>query len=278
MTHRMPLSLKPIEEQIVVIAGASSDVGMATARLLASRGVRGLVLTDSDPAALRRISDEVSRAGSRALAISADVNRRDDLERVAKLAIDAFGRFDTWIDDRNAMMGLAVAVHHLRKWGGGIVAIGRSASGKDHIDRLRMRLRRAGAPVSITLVTAPFLSRLATKPQPIRDPHLAAGAIVFATENPRREIDLGRPPRGLGLLRRAQRHPYATGALLAGIGAALAAFLMPKVANRSRPRPRRTVEPEKAVTRQAGNGEHKTTLGPGHVSQRDGSERRPPAH
>ncbi|WP_457089474.1 SDR family oxidoreductase [Microvirga sp. P5_D2] len=95
----MPVRQKPVEEQVVVITGASSGIGLATAHLFASRGVKGLVLAARNEQALRKVADELGRNGTRAIAVPADVSKREDIERIAKTAIDTFGEFDTWVND-----------------------------------------------------------------------------------------------------------------------------------------------------------------------------------
>jgi len=95
----MAFRQKPVEEQVVVITGASSGIGLATAHLFASRRAKGLVLAARNEDALRKIADEISRSGTRAVAVPADVSKREDLERIARTAIDTFGGFDTWVND-----------------------------------------------------------------------------------------------------------------------------------------------------------------------------------
>lgn len=95
----MAVRQKPVEEQVIVITGASSGIGLATAHLFAERGARGLVLVARNEEALRKIADELSHGRTRAVAVAADVSKREDLERVARTAIDTFGGFDTWVND-----------------------------------------------------------------------------------------------------------------------------------------------------------------------------------
>ena len=83
-------------------------------------------------------------------------------------------------------------------------------------------------------------------------------------------------PRKTSLFLAAQMYPLATAAVLAGLGAAITALLLPQGTMRGRPR-RRYASPAgryETVTRRLGDGEDRQTLGPGHVSQRDGGERR----
>ncbi len=91
MTH------KPLAQQVIVVTGASSGIGLATARMAAARGAK-VVLTARSGDALDRIAAEIRQAGGQAIAVAADVGDRAEVEEVAARAIVAFGGFDTWVN------------------------------------------------------------------------------------------------------------------------------------------------------------------------------------
>ena len=144
----MSFSLKPLAEQTIVLTGASSGIGLTTARALAEHGPT-LVLVSRNQEALDVLAEECRAKGGRALAIRADVGRNEDMERVAQLTIETFGGFDTWINNAGVAIygtceqvpledqrrlfdtnywgvvyGSLIAAKHLRERGGKLINTG----------------------------------------------------------------------------------------------------------------------------------------------------------
>lgn len=94
----MSAKLKPLAEQVIVITGASSGIGLATARKAAKAGA-AVVLASRNEDALKAIAEEINAAGGRAHAVAGDVGDAADVETIARAAIARFGGFDTWIND-----------------------------------------------------------------------------------------------------------------------------------------------------------------------------------
>ncbi|HYP16080.1 MAG TPA: SDR family oxidoreductase [Opitutus sp.] len=89
--------------RVVVITGASSGIGRATARAFAECGAR-LVLAARNAEALRETAYLCAGAGVHTLVVPADVTDADAMAELARKSVDAFGRIDVWIN--NAGVGL----------------------------------------------------------------------------------------------------------------------------------------------------------------------------
>ena len=95
---------RPLEEQVVVLTGASSGIGREAAELFGRRGA-SVVLAVRDAEALQEVAREVELAGGRALAVPTDVAEWTQVEGLARAAVDRFGRIDTWVNDAGVAMG-----------------------------------------------------------------------------------------------------------------------------------------------------------------------------
>jgi NADP-dependent 3-hydroxy acid dehydrogenase YdfG len=94
-------------DKVVVITGASGGIGAALARLAGARGAR-LVLAARRERELREVA---AQSGSRALAVVADVTRREEVQRILAAALERFEHVDVWVN--NAGRGITRPVSQL---------------------------------------------------------------------------------------------------------------------------------------------------------------------
>jgi short-subunit dehydrogenase len=99
----MGVQLKKLSEQVIVITGASSGIGLATAEAAARRGAK-LVLAARSENTLEDVVKRIIASGSRAIAVTCDVSDRTRVDHVAEAAVRRFGRIDTWVN--NAGLGI----------------------------------------------------------------------------------------------------------------------------------------------------------------------------
>lgn len=188
----MKVILKKLDQQVIVITGASSGIGLTTARMAAQKGAH-LVLAARSKDALHKLTDEITHNGGRAVYVVADVSRQEDVREIAQVAKSSFGGFDTWINNAGTGMygkledvniddmrrlfdtnfwglvyGSLEAAKHLKQRGGALINVGSTVSEraiplqgvysaskhavKGFTDALRMELEEGGAPISVTLV------------------------------------------------------------------------------------------------------------------------------
>ncbi|MBX0290837.1 SDR family oxidoreductase [Hymenobacter sp. HSC-4F20] len=186
------MKLKPLKQQTLVITGATSGIGLATARMAAEAGAR-LVLAARSEEDLRRVAADLTQRGGRVATVVADVARIPDVQRIAATAQERFGGFDTWINNAAASIwgrleevsdedsrrmfdtnywgvvnGSLEAIKLLKQRGGALINLGSVASDiafplqgmysaskhaiKGFTDALRIELEEEGAPVSVTLI------------------------------------------------------------------------------------------------------------------------------
>ena len=100
-----------IKDKVVVITGASSGIGEATALLLAERGAK-LVLGARRSDRLKALADRVVAAGGEAAYTPADVKRRDNLSNLVRLACERYGKLDVFVS--NAGIGPISLLDDLR--------------------------------------------------------------------------------------------------------------------------------------------------------------------
>ena len=104
-----------IKDKVVIITGASSGIGEATAKKLANKGAK-VVLGARREDKLKKIVDEIAQAGGHAIYRELDVTRQLDNDAIVKLAKDSFGRVDAIFLNAGLMPSSPVSALKTDEW------------------------------------------------------------------------------------------------------------------------------------------------------------------
>ncbi len=195
------MDTKNIAGKVVVITGASSGMGEATARDLADRGAV-VVLGARRVDRLNKLVDEITKRGGKALALATDVTDAAQVQRLVDAAVERFGRIDVMLNNaglmphsplerrkiadwdrtidvnlKGVLYGIAAALPHMQRQKGGHFINVSSVAGHT--------VRPAGAVYSATKTAVRVISeglRQEVKPWNIRTTIISPGAV--ATELP----------------------------------------------------------------------------------------------
>ena len=94
--------MENIKGKVVVITGASSGLGEATARLLSAEGA-SVVLGARRVDRIQSLADELHAKGGKALAIATDVTHVEQVKKLVDSAVQKFGRIDVMINNAGIM-------------------------------------------------------------------------------------------------------------------------------------------------------------------------------
>ncbi len=248
----MGIRLKPLKEQVIVITGSTSGIGLATARRAAERGARVVLCSRNEPE-LQETVDRIARNGGTAFPVVADVSNPDDVERLAAAAVERFGGLDTWVNNAGVsfygrltdvaiedmrqlfevnfwgtVYGSRAAVARMRGVGGALINLGSIVSDRaiplqgaysaskhavrGFTDALRMELEEEGASISVTLI----------KPSAIDTPYFQHAKNYMEVE-PKPPAPVYAPEVVANAILRAAEHPVRD-ITIGGGGRLLTAF------------------------------------------------------
>ena len=91
------------EGQVALVTGASSGMGLATARAFAAQGA-SVALADINDDALRAATDELTAAGHHVLGVVCDVSDEDQVAALVERTVTSFGRLDTAFNNAGIMI------------------------------------------------------------------------------------------------------------------------------------------------------------------------------
>jgi len=198
-----------IEGKVVVITGASSGLGEATARLLSAQGA-SVALGARRVERIQALADELTASGGKALAVATDVTDRDQVKALVDAAVQTYGRIDVLInnaglmphsplerlkiDDWNQMIdvnikgvlyGIAAALPYMQQQKAGHIINVSSVAGH--------KVRPGGVVYAATKHAVRVLSeglRMEVKPYNIRTTVISPGAVATELPNSITEPDI----------------------------------------------------------------------------------------
>ena len=183
---------KPVSEQVIVLVGASSGMGLATAKEAARRGAK-VVLAARNAGDIEKHAEDIRREGGDVIGVPTDLTDYAQVENLARRTVKQYGRIDTWVtlpgtsvygtfeeipmeDIRQTMEVIffgqlnaaKVAVPILEQTSGALICVGSALSKrgiplqtaycaakhalKGWLDGYRVELMKRGSKVRVTLV------------------------------------------------------------------------------------------------------------------------------
>jgi NADP-dependent 3-hydroxy acid dehydrogenase YdfG len=198
-----------IDGKVVVITGASSGLGKASARLLSKEGA-SVVLGARRQDRIQSLAGELTRSGGKAIAVTTDVTQCEQVKRLVDAAVQAYGRIDVMINNaglmpqspldrlkidewdrmidvniKGVLYGIAAALPYMKRQKAGHIINVSSVAGH--------KVRAGGAVYAATKHAVLALSeglRQEVKPYDIRTTVISPGAVATELPNSITEPDV----------------------------------------------------------------------------------------
>jgi NADP-dependent 3-hydroxy acid dehydrogenase YdfG len=198
-----------IAGKVVVITGASSGLGEATARLLSAEGAT-VVLGARRADRIEKLAQEITSRGGKALAVTTDVTDRDQVKKLVDTAVQKFGRIDVMLNNaglmphsplerlkidewdrmidvniKGVLYGIAAALPHMKQQKAGHIINVSSVAGH--------KVSLGGAVYCATKHAVRALSeglRMEVKPYNLRTTVISPGAVATELPNTITEVDV----------------------------------------------------------------------------------------
>lgn len=174
-----------LDGKVCVVTGAGRGIGRGIALGLAASGAK-VVLAARRTHEIEAVAAEIAAAGGEALAVTTDVTRAEDNDRLAAAAVERFGRLDAWVSNAGGsderimrllpdtpmtqwdeqiglnltapFLGAQSALRHLGE-GGSIVTISSMAAGRPSVNNGTYAIAKAGVNQLTTTLAAEVAAR-----------------------------------------------------------------------------------------------------------------------
>lgn len=107
--------MNTIANKVIVVTGASSGIGEATARHLARQGA-SVVLGARRADRLQKIAQEIASSGGKVAVATVDVTSKDQVEKLIKTAVETFGRVDVLVNNAGLMAIAPMSARKVDEW------------------------------------------------------------------------------------------------------------------------------------------------------------------
>ncbi|WFB69131.1 SDR family oxidoreductase [Chryseobacterium sp. WX] len=100
--------MKNLTEKVAVVTGSSKGIGAAIALKLAQKGAKVIVNYSGNQAAADETVSRITSTGGQAIAVKADVSRKEEVEYLFDKTIEHFGKVDIWVNNAGVMLNALI--------------------------------------------------------------------------------------------------------------------------------------------------------------------------